>query len=161
MAGAIVAGLTGTGRFAIGKDPETVKGFFQLIDPDAADEAEAFQMSTFHQTTTDASTVAVNFANVVIEEDSATFVEIDIILRYADGSKTWAQKRTGLVSRNGSSNAVLEAEGAVSTHDPNTFPGSASFQVDTSRLWGKLIGVAATTIEWSGTIRWQAVTAAS
>ncbi len=158
---AVVAGCTGTGRFSVGKEPVANLGFFQFIDPDQSDETESQNWATWRDTTTNATASNTNFDSVTIPEDSTTLVELDIIMRYANGTKVWTQKRTGCISRNGSSDAVLETDTALVTHDPDTFGGSAEIRVASSQLQARVTGIAATTIEWTGTIRWQSVIAAS
>ena len=158
---AIVYGLTGTGRAGIGKDPVANLGFFQFIDLGQSDKTQSVNFATFIDTTTNATASNTNFDSVTIPEDSTTLVEIDFVMRYDDGTKVWTQKRTGCISRNGSSAAVLETDTALVTHDPDTFPGSAEIRVASSQLQARVTGVAATTIKWTGFIKWQSVIAAS
>jgi hypothetical protein len=158
---ATTAAITGTGRFCIGTTPNLNDGHFQFIDPGQSDFDWRLHMNTWGRQTTNNTPSTVNFDTVTILENSATFVELDIVARYDDGTKVWAQKRTGLISRNSSSNAVVETDTAVATHDPDTFTGTVAIQVTSSQLQILVTGVAATTIQWTGTIRWQGVTAAS
>jgi hypothetical protein len=157
----VVAGITGTGRFAVGKDPVANLGFFQFKDPDGTDDTESVNFATFEDTTTDATASNTNFDSVTIPQNSTTFVEIDFVMRYADGTKVWTQKRTGCISKDGASAAVLETDTALVTHDPDTFTGSAEIRVASDQLQARVTGVAATTIEWTGFIKWQSVIAAS
>ena len=158
---AIVAGCTGTGRFAIGKDPVANLGFFQFKDPDGTDDTESVNWATFEDTTSNATPSNTNFDSVTIPNNSTTFVEMDFIMRYADGTKVWTEKRTGCISKDGASAAVLETDTALVTHDPDTFGGSAEIRVASSQLQARVTGVAATGIEWTGFVKWQSVIAAS
>lgn len=157
----VVFGVTGTGRFAIGKDPAANLGHFQLIDEGISDKTLSRNETTWARTTTDDSGDTINIDSIVIPDDSTTLVEMSAIARHNDGSKVWTEKRTACISKNGTSNCVIEEQTAYATHDPDTFAGSAVVKVTGAQLQILVTGVAATTIEWTGDVRWQSVTADS
>ena len=154
---AVVSSITGIGRHGFGKDVDANLGHMQFTNPGDSNHDESLNWDTWERETTDATTQSINFDSFDIPQNSAVFVRVTYIARYADGSTVWSHERSALISR-ATGNATIETNTAVVTHDPDTFTGTGTLAISNpAQLRVEVTGVAATTIHWKGHLQWQAV----